>query len=231
VAEVKPKLAVNGRGDSLIDFGRPPEYELDRDHLLPNDITQQTYQQTAESYIERTPGVGGPRQEFLDRVLHEVGVSGSVLEIGSGPGVDADYLEAGGLTVLRTDATRAFVDRLRAAGHRAERLDVRVDDLGGPWDAVFANAVLLHLSREDFTAAVSRIRTALRTGGLFAFTLKAGDGEGWSERKLQQPRYFVYWKADSVRAVLTNAGWSTIEVTQPDYPVGSDPWLHVLARA
>lgn len=67
----------------------------------------------------------------LDRYADLVG-SGRVLELGSGPGWDALHLEARGVRVTRSDATGAFLTRLRAAGHEALHLGVRTDDLGGP---------------------------------------------------------------------------------------------------
>lgn len=51
---------------------------------------------------------------------------------------------------MRTGRASAFVEMLQAAGHPARLLDVRVDDFGGPYGAVLADAVLLHLTREEF---------------------------------------------------------------------------------
>lgn len=48
-------------------------------------------------------------------------VGGTVLEIGSGPGFDADYIETLGVRVDRTDVTRAFLD-LQAARGKEGRL-------------------------------------------------------------------------------------------------------------
>ena len=72
---------------------------------------------------------------------------GTVLEVGSGPGWDADLLEAHGVAVRRTDLTRAFIDLQAARGKVVERLDVTTDELGGPYDAVLALAVLQHVER------------------------------------------------------------------------------------
>jgi SAM-dependent methyltransferase len=80
--------------------------------------------------------------DFVDRLPPEA----EVLEIGSGTGHDADVLEAEGLHVHRSDATPAFVRALRARGLTADVVNVLSDDLGGPWNGLYANAVLLHLS-------------------------------------------------------------------------------------
>jgi hypothetical protein len=107
--------------------------------------------------------------------------------------------------VDRTDAAPAFVRRLREQGHGARLLDVRHGDLGGPHDAILANAVLLHLDRQAAALALAACRDAVRPGGLLALTLKEGDGEAWSSAKLQAPRWFVYWRKDALQDLLAAA--------------------------
>lgn len=194
----------------------------------PDDITLAAYQASADRYIARTRPATPALRGFLDRFAGMAG-SGQVLEIGSGPGRDAGYLEEHGVRVTRSDATPAFVARLRAAGHHARLLDVRSDDLGGPYDGVLANAVLLHLSREQFRAAMHRVRQAVTGGGLLAVTLKEGDGEQWSTAKLGLPRHFTYWREAALRAVLQDTGW---DVTFLEHVPGrTDQWLLLIARA
>jgi SAM-dependent methyltransferase len=194
----------------------------------PDDITLATYQASADRYIERTMPAAPALRGFLDRFAGMAG-SGLVLEIGSGPGWDADYLEQHGVRVTRSDATPAFVARLRAAGHDARLLDVRSDDLGGPYDGVLANAVLLHLSREQFRAAMHRLRQAVAGGGLLAVTLKEGDGEQWSTAKLGLPRHFTYWHEAALHRVLRDTGWNITFLEH--VPGRTDRWLHLIARA
>ena len=155
-------------------------------------------------------------------------MTGIVLEIGSGPGWDADYLESRGPRVLRTDGAAAFVQRLQAAGHQARLLDVRVDALGGPYDAVLADAVLLHVSREQFVDVLQRARQAVASGGVLAITLKEGDGEAWTEAKLGRPRHFTYWREPAVRAALTDTGWQVFSLEHVAGRVA--PWLFIIAR-
>lgn len=164
---------------------------------------------------------------YLDRFAAAVG-GGHVLELGSGPGTDADHLESRGLRVERTDATPAFVQRLRARGHHARLLDARADSDGGPFDGVFANAVLLHLSPAQLEQALRTARRATRPGGALAMTLKEGDGSGWSNAKLDRPRHFTYWRADDLHDVLLLTGWSVDIIEHRDGRV--EPWLFTLAH-
>jgi SAM-dependent methyltransferase len=193
----------------------------------PDDTTLATYETAAGRYIEHTPPPPPVLLAYLDRLASLVG-HGHVLELGSGPGRDAAYLERHGVQVTRSDATRAFVDRLRAAGHQARLLDVRHDDLGGPYDAVLANAVLLHLGRDQFRDALGRVRQAVTAAGLLAITLKEGDGEGWSTAKLGLPRHFTYWRESALRQALDDAGWHVTFLAH--VPGRTDQWLHVIAQ-
>lgn len=191
------------------------------------DITLRAYETAAQRYADRTGGPGPASCAFLDRFADTIGRV-RVLEIGSGTGMDATYLEGRGLNVSRTDAALAFVEMMCAAGHDARVLDIRTDDLGGPWEAVLALAVLLHLDRAQFADALRRIREAVVDGGVFAFTLKEGDGDAWSEAKLGLPRHFTYWREPSLRPVLAQTRWDVISI---DYVDGLEPWLFVMARA
>ena len=194
----------------------------------PNDTTLATYEAAAGRYIERTSPSSPAVLAYLGRVAGLVG-HGQLLELGSGPGRDASYLERRGVQVTRSDATRAFVERLRAAGQHARLLDIRHDDLGGPYDAVLANAVLLHLSRDQFRHAMRRVRQAVTPAGLLAITLKEGDGEQWSTVKLGRPRHFTYWREPALRQALQDTGWAVTFLAH--VPGRTDQWLHVIAVA
>jgi SAM-dependent methyltransferase len=143
----------------------------------PDDATIRAYEQRMDRYLAAQREPAADVAAWQDRFVELVGAGATVLELGSGPGTDADRLEGLGLRVLRSDATRAFADRLRALGHPVLDLDVRRDPLPQGVDGVFANAVLLHLDRDDLLAALLRLRAALVPGGVLACSLKEGDGE------------------------------------------------------
>ncbi|WP_426246612.1 methyltransferase domain-containing protein [Nocardioides sp. LHG3406-4] len=166
-------------------------------------------------------------QAFADRLIP----GARVLEIGSGGGRDALALEAAGLHVRRTDITPGFVELLRQAGHQADVLDPLHDDLGAPgaYDAVWANACLLHVDRDDLSTVLRRLAEVTRAGGLLRVSLKEGDGEAWSTHgSIRVPRRFVYWREQPLRAALAGAGWSIESLTRLTSHTG-EPWLDVLA--
>jgi len=194
----------------------------------PGDVTLASYVSGAQLYLDNSAQPPSAVIAYLNRLADLVG-NGHVLELGSGPGWDAAHLASRGVRVTCTDANPVFVERLRAAGQDAHLLDLRIDDLGGPYDGVLADAVLLHLTRGQFADILRRIRRAVATAGFLAFTLKEGDGEDWSTAKIGLPRHFTYWREIAVRAELELSGWTVVQV---DRVVGrTEPWLLLLAQA
>ncbi len=195
----------------------------------PLELTLAVYRDHALRYAQRTSATPSPLVAELGTLLP---ARSSVLELGSGPGRDADALEAAGFAVDRTDAAASFIALQHAAGHRARLLDVRDADFGGPYDAVFASAVLLHVPRARLRGVLRRARAATRPGGVRIASFKKGEGEHWSAHKLDAPRHFVLWREDPLAEAFAATGWTDVVVrdtTAPD-AAATDPWITVTAR-
>lgn len=100
----------------------------------------------------------------LRRMMQLVPRGGSVLEVGSGPGREASFVETLGAAVRRTDATKAFLEVQTERGKSAELLNVVTDELGEPYDAVLALCVLIHVGREEIDAVLRKVHGALGAG-------------------------------------------------------------------
>lgn len=190
-----------------------------------NARTLAAYEQAAALYREQTLAL--PENGWL-RQLAGMAPDGTVLEVGSASGRDADDLERLGRRVHRTDATAAFVEMQRAEGHAADVLDVLTDDIAGPYAAVLANAVFLHFQPDELRHVLAKVRAALVPDGLLAFSVKVGDGSEWSSHKLGVPRFFQYWQPGPLGDLVTECGYELVQVDlDPGEPWG---WIRVLAR-
>jgi 2-polyprenyl-3-methyl-5-hydroxy-6-metoxy-1,4-benzoquinol methylase len=185
----------------------------------PNARTVESYEKIADDYASETIGArvlsGG-----LTR-LAEVVPAGHVLEIGSGPGWDADALEEAGLKVRRTDLTQAFIDFQRARGKH-------VEDLGGPFDAVVTLHVLQHMEPSDLPAVLAKIAGALRPGGRFLVSIPLGEGAGWEVGESGAPYYRALWTEVDFIAALGEVGLGP-EWTERSVEHEESGWLCVLA--
>lgn len=192
----------------------------------PNARTVESYEDIAADYARRTTGarvLAGGLARLADAVP-----GGHVLEIGSGPGWDADALEAAGLTVRRTDITQGFIDIQRGRGKQADRLDAIDDDLGGPYDAVVMLHVLQHMEPADLSAVLAKVAGALRPGGRFLVSVPLGDGAGWEVGESGRPYYrALRTEADflaALREAALEPAWTERSVAHEE-----SGWLCVLA--
>jgi SAM-dependent methyltransferase len=199
----------------------------------PVDRTVRAYDLDAEAYAAASPTVPAAVRAGLEALAARLGPGSRVLEVGSGGGRDAALMEELGLRVRRTDITPGFVALLRRQGLEADLLDPLVDDPSspeGPYDAVWANASLLHVRRGDLRTVLARLAGVTRDGGLLRVSLKEGDGEGWSTHgSVRQPRHFTYWRGPDVARVLAAAGWSEVEVVGGIAGPRTESWLEVSA--
>ncbi|MCY4726255.1 class I SAM-dependent methyltransferase [Nocardioides sp. STR2] len=195
--------------------------------------TVRSYDRDAAAYAARTATVPDPVRADLEDLAARIGPGARVIEIGSGGGRDALLMEQLGLAVRRTDVTPAFVELLREQGHACDRLDPLVDDLtspDGPYDAVWANASLLHVARADLRTVLGRLAEVTRPGGLLRMSLKEGDGEGWSTHgTISGPRHFTYWRAPAVEVVVRASGWGDVVVRQGLGGDRGETWLELSA--
>ena len=215
------------------------EHHLHDVAQLAERVTMNSYDAFAEEYAAGTSAMPDDVTDNVNHFVDLVGTEARVLEIGSGPGRDAVALEQIGLSVRRTDISRGFVQHLRIAGYVADQLDPLRDDLtdtqrgGAPYDAVWANASLLHVAREGLPVVLARLAAVTRPGGTLHLTLKEGDGERWSVHgHVGAPRYFTYWREDALRAHLAEAGWVVDEVRRGESePIDrpSEAWLAIFA--
>ena len=193
----------------------------------PNARTIASYEEIADDYARETAGAG-VLAAGLTRLAETI-PAGHALEIGSGPGWDADVLEEAGLTVRRTDITQAFIDLQRSRGKEVDRLDAINDDLGGPYDAVVTLHVLQHVEPGDLPVVLSKVAGALRPGGRFLVSIPRGEGTGWEVGESGSPYYRALRTKDDFISALEQAG---LEPEWTDQSVENEEsgWLLVLAR-
>ena len=191
----------------------------------PNARTIESYEQIAADYARETSD-HRVLAVALARLVEAV-PAGHVLEIGSGPGWDADQLEDAGLTVRRTDITQAFIDLQRERGKEVDRLDALHDELGGPYDAVVTLHVLQHVEPTDLPVVLDRIADAVRQGGWFLVSIPRGEGAGWEVGESGTPYYRALRTKDQFIEALRGAG---LVAQWTDQSPADDGWLAVLAR-
>lgn len=189
-----------------------------------NRRTIQSYAASVREY-DKQVSARPPRYiaAALRRMMKHVPVGGLVLEVGSGTGRDADFIESLGATVRRTDATQAFLDLQAERGKHGERLNLLTDPLGGPYHAILAICVLIHIERGATDRVLRKIRKALRPGGVLLIAVWAGAGQTGGRYQM------TYWSRGAFVRRLATAGL-TVEWESCTVARGGKTLLTFLAR-
>ncbi|HET7427743.1 MAG TPA: methyltransferase domain-containing protein, partial [Gemmatimonadales bacterium] len=145
------------------------------------------------------------------RVLACLPPSPRILDVGCGPGRDMAWFEAHGASMTGIDVSAEML--ARAAGRTSgalARMDMRrLDFPDASYDAVWAIASLLHISKAEAPAVVSEFRRVVKDGGGVAVAVKRSVGERWVKRPEGQ-RLFAYYEPAELESLLARAGLKTV---------------------
>jgi SAM-dependent methyltransferase len=170
-----------------------------------DEETLQFYRGNAEAYAKRT---FTSRQARLMAFLAQLPAGASILELGCGAGGDTAEMLARGFDVRPTDGSPEMADiASKHLGRTVKTLLFHELDEVEAYDGVWANACLLHVPRAGLADVLARIWRALKAGGVFYASYKAGDGDGRDTLN----RYYNYPSQDWLRATYADAGeWSSL---------------------
>jgi len=190
--------------------------------------TLQFYRSNAEAYAQREIT---SRQARLTAFLSRLAPDASILELGCGAGGDTAEILARGFAVRATDGSPEMAEvASRRLGRPVETLLFEDLDETEAYDAVWANACLLHVPRPELANVLARIRRALKPAGYFYASYKAGEDAGRDTLN----RYYNYPSPDWLRATYAEAGsWDGLSIETGDVKGFDDmtaSMLFVVAR-
>jgi SAM-dependent methyltransferase len=194
----------------------------------PGRSTIAFYEGHAQEYFDRT--VSADLGPLYGRFLQYVKPGGRVLDLGSGSGRDLKALRDRGYATLGIDASPSLA-KLAAAFSGVPCLTMRFEDLNfdSEFDAVWACASLLHVSKRKLPSILERIRGALVANGALFLSVQAGEGE----KLLPDGRFFSYYMAQEFHQFVEDAGFSLDQCWFSKDTLNSHrsiDWLNVIAK-
>jgi len=188
---------------------------------------------TLDFYAAEAQAYAGRDREaenaLIGRFAELLAPGARILELGCGGGQDSAAMLARGFDVVPSDGS----PELAAEAGRRLGIPVRVllfEDLDEveAYDGVWAHASLLHVPRASLPGILARIRRALRPGGVFFASFKAGEAEG----RDRFGRYFNYPSPDWLRGAYGPEGWESLAIEEAagsGYDAEPTRWLHAFA--
>ena len=197
----------------------------------PTSFDEQTLNfYSAEAPVYVAGGTGGVSR-FLHDFLDLLMPGSSILELGCGGGRDSEAMLQRGFAVDPTDGSLAIATKAEERLGRPVRV-LRFDELDAvdAYDAVWANASLLHVPTVGLPETLSRVHRALKPDGLHFASYKGGG----LEARDRLGRLFNYLSADQLLAAYAASGpWEVrdlVEYAGGGYDGGTGPWLAITVQ-
>lgn len=212
-------------------IGRPESNEVK--NVMPNahannGRTVAAYENYARRYAEVvSPQPSDSAAATLRQFAEMLPSGGRVLDIGSGPGWDADFLETLGVRVHRTDVTAEFRNFQAERGHQVDALDVLTDEITETYDGILMLCVLQHFERTEADGVLRKLVNALRDNGALLLSHPVGEDEFWegSTGDYRVVRWSSAMLDDRMQRASLTVLWDKCEE-----PGKEGPWRSVLAR-
>ena len=137
------------------------------------------YNENAESFAENTLNLRSEMEAFYQMLRRHIKPGAHILDLGCGSGRDSKYFMDNGYTVEAVDGSPALCEIAGRYINQPVR-NILFNDLDyiNTFDAVWANASLLHVPKNDLPSVFKKIHAALKDGGVFYASFKYGDFEG-----------------------------------------------------
>ena len=200
---------------------------------MSHDPATLDYYETAAPHY--TASAAQMQARHLDPFLERLEPGARILELGCGCGRDAARMLERGFAVDATDGARAMVRKAKERFGIEARV-MRFDQLDTveAYDAVWAHASLLHLSRAALPDTLARIHRALTPGGLHFANYKLGDADHPDEGRDPLGRWTSLPSAEWLGGQYRDAGFIIMD-SEVYRGNGSDgverDWLALTVRA
>jgi ubiquinone/menaquinone biosynthesis C-methylase UbiE len=189
------------------------------------------YSAVTEEYDETNDRASLPEAytELLQGFSDEAGER--VLDAGCGPGRDTEYFYEQGHEAVGMDLSAGMIeyaqDNRQGTYVRGDLRDLPFDD--GSFDAVWCNAAVFLLEREEMPDAIDELARVTADDGLAHVSFKLGEGtldkemDGYTVEQQLVPE-------DEVRSMLEEAGYEVRSFDRAEMPAGFAFGNYVLER-
>jgi len=134
-----------------------------------------------------------PFKNILPQMIHdnynEI-LGNRVLDIGSGTGILAEWMQGQGFDVLCIDPSFEMVKRCRMKGLNILQERIQDFETDEQFAIVFAILSLIHVPKKEIPGEIEKIASLIPKGGTLILGMIGGTTEGIEERCSGYPRFF-----------------------------------------
>jgi len=163
-----------------------------------------------------------------------------ILDVGCGSGVKSKYLIEHGFKVTGIDISDKLLEIAREEAPVADFRELsmtELDSMTERFDAVFAQASLLHIPKKQAADVVQQMARRLVPGGLLYIAVKEVREDLPEEGILKESdygyeyeRFFSYFRMAELEKYLTDAGLTVVSTQRNPSPTGKTVWLQIIGK-
>lgn len=194
-------------------------------------LTIETYDRCAGAYEARFMDITPYKQTF-DAFLRHVHDSGSLLDLGCGPGNVSRYLlsQRPSLALVGVDLSEEMIRiaRRNVPQARFEVKDIReIDFPNASFDHVVASFCLPFLYNEEAEALIGTLARITSKGGCIYLSTMMGSGSGYETTSFSgsHQMFFNYYTKDFLDGLFGRNALTVLEYTTQEYVVAGSPTL------
>lgn len=208
-----------------------------------NKKTLEAYQMVAKNYLNSASLISMKYPEvvlktdeknkiFIKEVFKNVPRGSKVLEVGSGSGHKAKFIQELGFTVTASDVADDFLKAIKENGLEPIKFNLLEDNFKDKYQVIFCWRVFVHFTKEDALNALNRSYKALNNNGLFIFSTISRDCKNvnneWidfpDEYHLGMERYFNYYSKDDMDEIISKTKFKIFDFHE-DLAENNIKWL------
>lgn len=152
---------------------------------------------------------------FPNTFLSHLKVGSKIVDLGCGTGFSAGYFTKNGMNVIGVDLSKSMIAIAKRNYPNIHFFieDVRSFSINDQVDAVWAGYSLFHFEQEHFENTILKIRTYLKSGGIFGLVMQEGHGEiEPNEPFLPEKKIYIHlYTEEELKIILEKYGFEVID--------------------
>lgn len=193
-----------------------------------NDITVEIYKKKANIYLKTTiehdnidldkaKAKREKLEQFIKNNIEILPKGSKILEIGSGDGTNAKYIEKLGYNVTASDIAEDFINATNSKGIKTIQFNVLKDKIKEKYSAIFCWRVFVHFTQNDLENTFQKIYNMLNNNGLFIFNVMNREIKNVEDEWIDFPneyhmgakRYYRYFSKNEINEIINKIGYHT----------------------
>ena len=194
--------------------------------------TEHAYNNSAEKYDSKFSSY----EIYLKRITEfasSINKNSSVLDIGCGPGINAEIFTSHGHTVTGIDFSEKMIT---LAGERCPAGKFMVKNAADPdtdekYDAICLSFIIVHLDDKETDGLIKKLSSIINPGGYVYISFMTGKAAGYEKTSFSDDEiFFNYYSPEKIEKLFAAEGFIKIKdfnepYIEPDGSVTTDVFM------